>query len=146
MNDTCPVCGNTVQPQDSICPACGFKLLGSTQQFQPITLPEEQPVVVPEKESKASLHVVRGPQVGVVFKLGQDTLSIGRDPNCDIFLNDMTVSRAHAELTPTRNGSLISDKNSFNGVWVNNKNVESHVLKPGDILQIGTFCLVFREE
>ena len=72
-------------------------------------------------------------------------MSVGRDPQCDIFLNDMTVSREHAEIEVTGEGCVIRDKNSFNGVWVNDRAVEACALKPGDVIQIGAFCLIYRE-
>uniref|UniRef100_UPI002633FBB3 FHA domain-containing protein n=1 Tax=uncultured Ellagibacter sp. TaxID=2137580 RepID=UPI002633FBB3 len=65
---------------------------------------------------------------------------------CDIFLNDMTVSRSHAVVEPTGDGCTITDDSSFNGVWVNNDNVEARELHEGDVVQIGAFCLVYREE
>lgn len=148
MSSICPVCGNAVEQSDSICPACGFKLLGSTQKFAPVSF-EGKPIVVQEKPvGQAALRVVKGPQTGVVFTLGEnDSLSVGRSPQCDIFLNDMTVSRLHATIARTGEGYAVSDEHSFNGVWVNNDNVETtRVLAPGDIIQIGAFCLLYQEE
>lgn len=143
---TCPVCNNAIDDEAAACPHCGFKLLGSTQRFEPIPLGDEPLAPAAPKQASAEIHVVRGPQTGVVFKLGDRALSIGRSPQCDVFLNDMTVSREHAALVPDGGGYLIEDKNSYNGVWVNNRSVDSLRLASGDVIQIGAFCLVYKEE
>ena len=98
----------------------------------------------PKLLSEATFSIVKGPQVGNVFHLSADTLTIGRSPQCDIFLNDMTVSRMHATMRRTPAGYEIVDADSFNGLWVNNLNVKDAVLKDGDVVQIGTFCLVYQ--
>ena len=90
-------------------------------------------------------RVVRGPQTGVDIELGEGTLSLGRDPRCDVFLNDTTVSRRHATIEIGDAGCVLRDNNSFNGVWVNDRSVETCLLKSGDIIQIGAFCLLYRE-
>ena len=88
---------------------------------------------------------MRGPQTGVELELKEGILTIGRDPSCDLFLNDTTVSRLHARIEVGGKGVVITDQNSFNGVWVNNKSVASRVLADGDIVQIGVFCLLYQE-
>lgn len=146
MSAQCPVCNGPIDSNDAACPTCGFKLLGSTQRFAPVAFSDE---IAPEPSPKAhvaSLRVVRGPQTGIVFPLSDRTLNIGRSPQCDVFLNDMTVSREHAHLKPVEGGYVIADANSFNGVWVNNASVESKRLEPGDVIQIGAFCLLYQED
>ena len=98
MSTVCPVCSNPIEQDASFCPHCGFKLLGSTQQFKPVLLADE--TIEPEvpQTQQAELRVVRGPQTGVAFQLGDRGLTVGRSPQCDIFLNDMTVSRMHATI------------------------------------------------
>lgn len=145
MESTCPVCGSTIKTDDAICASCGFRLHGSTQEFSPIPV-DGEPVIQPKQEPEgkpARLTVLRGPQVGVSIGLSDASgqLSIGRSPKCEVFLNDMTVSRRHAMIERTPAGYQITDLNSFNGIWVNNKNVTSTILKDGDIIQIGAFCL-----
>lgn len=148
MSEKCPVCNNTLEPQTSACPSCGFKLLGSTQRFEPVTFGDDAPPVVAEKPAaEAVLRVVRGPQTGVSIRLGEATQVIGRSPGCDVFLNDMTVSREHAIIQPCDGGYTINDANSFNGVWVNNSNVDTpQKLANNDIIQIGAFCLIYQED
>lgn len=147
MSDTCPVCGGTIPGDAGACPACGFKVQGATQSFMPIAFSDEAndaPAATPDK--RAVLRVVRGPQTGISFELGKPHLSVGRNPQCDIFLNDMTVSRQHASLDLEKGNWVISDQNSFNGVWVKNTSVSQHTLEVGDIVQIGAFCLQFDYE
>lgn len=147
MSETCPVCGSVVGEGDAACPACGFKLIGATQRFSPVSAGDSD-AAAPEdaKPRRARLRVVRGPQPEVVFELEDREMSIGRNPQCDIFLNDMTVSRSHARIAPGALGYEVEDANSFNGLWVNNRSVDAATLRPGDMLQIGAFCLAYEEE
>lgn len=148
MNDRCPVCNGPLSPDDAACPACGFKLLGTTQEFKPITLgSENEEHVQPQAKAvqSASMTVIRGPQVDTCYRLDDKILTVGRSPQCDIFLNDMTVSREHATIRPEAGEFVIKDSNSFNGIWINNQNVEEAVLEEGDIVQIGAFCLLFNK-
>lgn len=144
----CPVCGAPVAADATACEACGFKLLGRTQAFKPLNMQAQaSPAMAnPALLSEATLKIVKGPQIGSSFRLAADRLTVGRSPQCDIFLNDMTVSRSHAVVEPAGDGYTITDDSSFNGVWVNNDNVEVRELHEGDVVQIGAFCLVYREE
>lgn len=144
--DICPICRRSVQSGMAVCPSCGFKMLGKTQEFKPISIQPEKPAAGKSSDSVASLKVVRGPQTGVVYRLEDDSVSIGRSPNCDVFLNDMTVSRIHAHLQKEGGCFVISDDNSYNGVWVNNRDVKTKALESGDCIQIGTFCLLYEEK
>lgn len=144
MTSTCPVCGGILPEFAGSCPACGFKVQGATQSFQPITLPDEE-IAAPaeEKLPQASLRIVRGPQTGISFELNKPAMTVGRNPDCDIFLNDMTVSRQHANISLVNGTWTIHDDNSFNGVWVKNSSITDYALEAGDIVQIGAFCLQF---
>lgn len=151
MTQTCPVCGGEVQPGAGACSACGFKLTGSTQSFKPLTWDEGTDAGAAAAEGNAAgeralLRVVRGPQTGMVFELGANPLTIGRNPRCDVFLNDMTVSREHARVEPAEGGFAVTDCNSYNGVWVNNENVTRRKLQPGDVVQLGAFLLAYEQE
>lgn len=145
MSENCPICSKPLPADAVVCPSCGFKLLGATQRFTPLAFDGENMAnTAPKPPANAILRVIRGPQIETVFKLGQHEARIGRSPRCDIFLNDMTVSREHASIVPEGEGFRISDANSYNGVWVNNESVESAVLATGDIIQIGVFCLLYQ--
>ena len=145
MSTVCPVCSNPIDPDASACPHCGFKLLGSTQQFKPVLLGDEPIAEEAKLVQEATLRVVRGLQTGVAFQLGDKKLVVGRSPQCDIFLNDMTVSREHATIEPADGGYVIRDENSFNGVWVSNDSIDEHRLASGDIIKIGAFLLLYQE-
>ena len=146
MSERCPVCSHEISPNDTVCPTCGFKLLGATQAMQPLVMSETPAATVEESApARATLNVVRGPQVGISFALTGEPVTIGRSPQCTIFLNDMTVSRMHATIEQENGCYVIRDANSFNGVWVNNDSVEARALRPGDFIQIGTFCMQYEE-
>ena len=146
MQYVCPVCQQEVAPGEAVCHSCGFKLQGSTLKFEHINFDEDGAAEESRKLPSVTLRVVRGPSTGVAFKLTDDEMTVGRAPQCSIFLNDMTVSRAHATIEREGDAYVIRDNNSFNGVWVNNENVEAKTLSPGDIIQIGAFCLRYEEE
>ena len=145
MTEICPICNNEIQGDEGTCPFCGFKLLGSTQSFKPVSLPEDEILHVKKVKFRPALRVVRGPQDGASFDIEEGAHVIGRNPHCDIFLNDMTVSRKHATLDRIGDMCTIRDENSFNGVWVNNESVDKLKLEIGDIIQIGAFTLIFEE-
>lgn len=142
MEETCPVCQSPVEATDRQCKVCGFKLEGSTKSFNlHITDMEDLPQ---ETESgKACLRTIRGPRIGVEYGLNDSEMTLGRNPNCSIFLNDMTVSRENAVITFENGCHVIRDLRSYNGLWVNNKNVNAKALKSGDIIQIGAFAFVY---
>lgn len=144
MAITCPVCSAAVDAAAAACPQCGFNFSGRTQAFKPISMEPTPNMANPELLQEATLSIVKGPQVGNVFHLRVPELTIGRSPQCDIFLNDMTVSRMHATLKREASGYRIVDADSFNGLWLNNQNVKDAVLRDGDVVQIGTFCLVYK--
>ena len=145
MSKACPVCASEIDDNVATCPFCGYKILGSTQSFKPIQLDASAAELDRSAITKGELRIVRGPQTGIVIEVSEGTYSIGRDPQCDIFLNDMTVSRNHAQITSDEKGCILSDMNSYNGVWVNDQMIESCLLKTGDVIQIGAFCLVYRK-
>ncbi|GAB39942.1 FHA domain-containing protein [Gordonia sp. w5E2] len=91
----------------------------------------------------ALLVVKRGPNAGSRFLLDQPTTSAGRHPDSDIFLDDVTVSRRHAEFRLGDNEFQVVDVGSLNGTYVNREPVDSAALSNGDEVQIGKFRLVF---
>ena len=145
MTQKCPVCNNEIEDDAVSCMFCGYKLHGTTQQFTPVKLGDVSDGDSTSRVKRAELRVVRGPQTGIDIEIIPGRLTVGRDPACDIFLNDMTVSRLHAEIEIGPKGCIIRDKNSFNGIWVNDRMEETCLLKSGDVVQIGAFCLVYRE-
>ncbi|MCW1959877.1 MAG: FHA domain-containing protein [Mycobacterium sp.] len=91
----------------------------------------------------ALLVVKRGPNAGSRFLLDQPTTSAGRHPDSDIFLDDVTVSRRHAEFRSDGGEFQVVDVGSLNGTYVNREPVDSAALSNGDEVQIGKFRLVF---
>ncbi|MGH3494959.1 MAG: glycogen accumulation regulator GarA [Sciscionella sp.] len=91
----------------------------------------------------ALLVVKRGPNAGSRFLLDQDSTSAGRHPDSDIFLDDVTVSRRHAEFRREGGDFVVIDVGSLNGTYVNREPVDQAVLANGDEVQIGKFRLVF---
>jgi pSer/pThr/pTyr-binding forkhead associated (FHA) protein len=99
---------------------------------------------VEELPSGSALLVVkRGPNVGSRFLLDEPVTSAGRDPGSDIFLDDVTVSRQHAQFRLENGEFRVVDVGSLNGTYVNREPVDSSVLANGDEVQIGKFRLVF---
>ena len=94
-------------------------------------------------QGSALLVVKRGPNAGSRFLLDQAVTSAGRHPDSDIFLDDVTVSRRHAEFRLENNEFQVVDVGSLNGTYVNREPVDSAVLANGDEVQIGKFRLVF---
>jgi hypothetical protein len=91
----------------------------------------------------ALLVVRRGPNAGARFLLDHDVTTSGRHPDSDIFLDDVTVSRRHAEFHRGSGGFTVRDVGSLNGTYVNRERVESATLGNSDEVQIGKFRLVF---
>ena len=91
----------------------------------------------------ALLVVKRGPNAGSRFLLDRDVTTAGRHPDSDIFLDDVTVSRRHAEFRRDSNAFSVHDVGSLNGTYVNRERIDSAVLAGGDEVQIGKFRLVF---
>jgi FHA domain-containing protein len=91
----------------------------------------------------ALLVVRRGPNAGARFLLDHDVTTSGRHPDSDIFLDDVTVSRRHAEFHRGAGGFTVRDVGSLNGTYVNRERVESATLNNSDEVQIGKFRLVF---
>jgi pSer/pThr/pTyr-binding forkhead associated (FHA) protein len=91
------------------------------------------------------LIVRAGAQTGAKFPLAEETTRLGRHPDSEISLDDITVSRRHAQIERTPDGYVVSDAGSLNGTYVNQERVDRMLLRHGDELQIGKFRLVFFE-
>ena len=118
--------------------------MGQTQSFNlmpDITLPNLD--MSSQDSGLAELTIVRGPSTGERFILDIPEVTIGRDPNCEVFLNDRTVSRRHAHLSIQGGRAIIEDLGSLNGTWVDAAIVSSSELFNGSTIQIGTFKMIF---
>ena len=139
----CPSCGRPVTAAESVCPGCGELLMGATESF-----PAVDAELVGGREPDVSVEgpalvVRKGHEIGERFMIDRPRLTIGRDPDADIFLNDVTVSRAHAALELVGGAVTISDAGSLNGTYVNGVCVDAAQLTSGDVVQIGMFQMVF---
>lgn len=92
----------------------------------------------------AMLLVQRGPEAGSRFLLDQDSVSAGRHPSSDIFLDDISVSRRHATFTRRGGGYVVSDLGSLNGTYVNRDRIDGDIpLSGGDEVQLGKYRLIY---
>jgi pSer/pThr/pTyr-binding forkhead associated (FHA) protein len=94
-------------------------------------------------ERLGMLVVRRGPNAGSRFVLDAEITALGRHPDSDIFLDDITVSRRHAAIRRGTDGYTVADVGSLNGTYVDHKRVETAALHHLADLQIGRFVLVF---
>ena len=144
----CPVCGHDIEPGANVCNRCGFRLAGMTEEFAPVQAEGDAAGSSASTGSGNvvySLYVVKGPQTDEEFYLDAHRTTLGRDPHCDIFLNDMTVSREHAIITVDGGKISIQDDDSLNGTWVDGEVVTSAELHAGSLVQIGTFNMVVHQ-
>jgi pSer/pThr/pTyr-binding forkhead associated (FHA) protein len=105
--------------------------------------PEEQKAIEALPSGSALLIVQRGPNEGSRFLLDQDVTTVGRHPNADIFLDDVTVSRRHAEFHRHDKTFQIKDLASLNGTYFDGVRIENALLEDGAEVQIGKFRLTF---
>ena len=147
----CTNCGHRNPDDARYCARCGRPLQEeTTATLNVIEVEEETPdeVSFPVhdlEKGQALLVVKRGPNAGSNFVIDKDLTTAGRHPESDIFLDDVTVSRRHAEIRRRDGKFFVQDKGSLNGTYVNRQRVEETPLASGDELQIGKFKLVFFE-
>ncbi len=166
----CTACGQQNPDEARFCSQCGTRLVSkdaaeSTEQDQggtptdstaTITFgvptvdtsdrklsPVDAAAVDALPEGHALLVVQRGPSAGSRFLLDTDVVGAGRHPDSEIFLDDVTVSRRHAEFRRSGAGYTVSDVGSLNGTYVNRDRIDSVLLQGGDEVQIGKYRLVY---
>ncbi|HET9546787.1 MAG TPA: FHA domain-containing protein [Desertimonas sp.] len=152
----CNNCGHRNPPTSGFCSSCGSAL--DSLEDRTITLSAVDPlldaagaqddIAVPMNSlprDGAVLIVRAGPQAGERFELGAGTTLLGRHPDSDIMLDDITVSRRHVAIERTPEGYVVRDEGSLNGTYINQERVDRSVLRHGDELQIGKFRLVLFE-
>lgn len=151
----CNQCGHRNPPESSFCSSCGAVLdrlddrtvtLGKVDPLQDAPGAADDVVVkLGDLSAEAASLVVRaGAQAGTALTLDAPLTRLGRHPESEISLDDITVSRRHAEIERTGDGYLVRDAGSLNGTYVNGRRIEDAVLLyQGDEVQIGKFRLVF---
>jgi hypothetical protein len=147
----CPECGFQNPEAANYCSKCGALLIRdepgahTTMSFTPEDATEDDSLSLADLRIEGPALVVRsgGGRSGETFPLEQDRTSLGRAPECEVFLDDVTVSRRHAVVTRADDGFTLHDEGSLNGTYVNRRRVESAKLEDGDELQIGKYKLTF---
>ena len=139
----CPSCGFQNPEAANYCSRCGALLTKgepateTTQTFSPEEV-GELPVSGPALVVRSG-----GGRSGETFTPQRERTTIGRSPDCGVFLDDVTVSRNHAVLVEQNGKFHIEDQGSLNGTFVNRRRVESTPLEDGDELQIGKYKLTY---
>jgi pSer/pThr/pTyr-binding forkhead associated (FHA) protein len=150
----CPECGFINSEGASFCQKCGAHLVveeggdqttitykvDETGELRAVDLDE-----VVATEGGALVIRSGGGRAGESFAVEGERMAIGRSPDADVFLDDVTVSRNHALLVKRRDGHYIDDLGSLNGTYVNRRRIESHKLASGDELQVGKYKLTYLE-
>jgi hypothetical protein len=145
----CQECGFQNPESANYCARCGALLVkdeGGTETTQTFTADDadDTPAEALDSIVQGPALVVRsgGGRSGEMFPLDGET-TVGRSPECGIFLDDVTVSRKHAILRERDGDFSIEDQGSLNGTFVNRKRVESAQLEDGDELQVGKYRLTY---
>jgi hypothetical protein len=149
----CPECGFVNAEGANYCQRCGaFLAVPSESSREPATATyrvgetgELIPVELDAVVSEGAALVIRsgGGRVGESFPLRGDRMTVGRRPDSDVFLDDVTVSRDHALIVRRNGGYWLDDLGSLNGTYVNRRRIDSHRLEDGDELQVGKYKLTF---
>ena len=164
----CSQCGSQNSDNARFCSQCGTPLAAASERAsEPVpsdataTITFGAPAKAPENDDRAMLNesdaaavdalparsallvVQRGPGAGSRYLLDGDLSTVGRHPESDIFLDDITVSRRHVEFRRAEGGFRVHDVGSLNGTYVNGDRVDDAELANGDEVRIGKFRLIF---
>ena len=152
MAQHCPECGFANDDGASYCQRCGAFLAHSEPAAEAATATykvgetgELEVVELADVVARGAALVIRagGGRSGESFPIRGDRLTVGRRPESDIFLDDVTVSRDHAIIVRRGSDYFLDDCGSLNGTYVNRRRIDSHRLTDGDELQIGKYKLAF---
>ena len=151
----CTHCGHHNPAEANFCGNCGRPLAATSDattgslrlddalaEIEPTLGPEASAVLDGLDPGTALLAVVRGPNEGARFLLDRELVTVGRHPDSDIFLDDITVSRRHAEFRREADRFVVADAGSLNGTYVNGHRTEEAELSTGDEVQVGKFKLL----
>jgi pSer/pThr/pTyr-binding forkhead associated (FHA) protein len=147
---SCTQCGHSNAEDARFCSNCGAALRPAPattgSETSTITISgggADQAAVDALPPGSALLVVRRGPNSGSRFLLDSETTTAGRHPSSDIFLDDVTVSRRHAEFVRAGDGFAVRDVGSLNGTYVNRERIDETPLAGGDEVQVGKYRLVY---
>jgi len=150
----CSECGFVVTEGANYCQRCGAYVGTREDARDDVTTAtyvideqtgELRPVDVGDVAAASGALVIRagGGRVGQSFPLEGERMTIGRSPDAEIFLDDVTVSRDHAVLVRRSGAWHLDDSGSLNGTYVNRRRIDSHKLEDGDELQVGKYKLTY---
>lgn len=154
----CRRCGHENAAGANYCSSCGAPLLSDPTRLERDSDTTVSLALIEDREALAAelgdvldqladglgmLVVRRGPNAGSTFALERETTTLGRHPDSDIFLDDVTVSRRHATITRTADGYEVSDADSLNGTYVDHERIDRVPLHDMQELQVGRFVLTF---
>jgi pSer/pThr/pTyr-binding forkhead associated (FHA) protein len=153
----CNKCGHRNPPESNFCSSCGAPLDTPAEEKTITFHPPDPALDAPGPADdvtvslgdlppgRAVLLVRAGSQAGLRVAVNDTLTRLGRHPDSDVFLDDITVSRRHSEIEHTPDGYVVRDVGSLNGTYLNQRRIEKEPLKTGDELQVGKFRLVFLE-
>ena len=148
----CSECGFLNPEAANYCSRCGALLEKGdavasevTQSFSADEVHEHEQDLLDGLEGPALVVRAGGGRAGESFKPAGGRTRIGRSPDCEIFLDDVTVSRNHAVLVERDGAYYVEDQGSLNGTFVNRRRIDSARLQNGDELQVGKYRLTFVE-
>jgi hypothetical protein len=158
----CPSCGHANPAGAKFCSECGARLTVAAAPARASEVEEPETTVLlsvveddaaetvteaPATHDKPgpipTLVVKRGPNAGSSFVVSSDRVTIGRHPDSDFFLDDITVSRRHAEIRREGDIYTVKDVGSLNGTYLNGQRMEAAELHSGDELRVGKYVIVF---
>ncbi|MGA9876532.1 MAG: FHA domain-containing protein [Solirubrobacteraceae bacterium] len=149
----CPECGFLSDEGANYCQRCGSLLpRGEGSSGEPVTATyriDEAGELVPMELEEVTAHgpalVIRagGGRAGESFPVDRERMTIGRRPDSNVFLDDVTVSRDHALLVHRGDHWYLDDCGSLNGTYVNRSRIDSHRLEEGDEVQVGKYKLTY---
>ena len=145
----CTRCGHRNPPDSKFCSKCGHPLHDDTTiGLEPTQIEDDTGEIIDLPledlhEGQALLVVTRGANAGSQFLIEKEVTTLGRHPESDIFLDDITVSRRHAEIRRKNGSFFVHDMGSLNGTYVGRNRVDNTQLANGDEIQVGKFKLFF---
>jgi pSer/pThr/pTyr-binding forkhead associated (FHA) protein len=149
----CPSCGHRNPTGVNFCSSCGTSLVtsapdtsvsvGPVEDLRETTVVDAQAGLLELPRGVGMLVVNRGSDEGIRFPLDAPIVQAGRHPESAIFLDDITVSRRHAEFVTRDQQTTVRDVGSLNGTYVNRARIEEARLSSGDEVQIGKFKLLY---
>jgi pSer/pThr/pTyr-binding forkhead associated (FHA) protein len=148
----CGACGHHNPLGANYCSSCGTGLTDRADEHTTMAIPAEEFPAVDEANvfdeaelpaGTGMLLVRRGPNAGSRYVLDHPVTTLGRHPDSRVFLDDITVSRRHAEIRRTAGGYELVDVGSLNGTYLNRERVDQGSLQDGDLIQVGKFKLMF---